>query len=113
MFVSKIIKYSGIIDYNKLQSISSTSNTLELELVSKFKSFGWDVVETDGHNHESLIKSTNQQNQLSPTVILCHTVKGKGVGSWRIQTWHYRSPKNEEYIKAKNELKKKNEKFLN
>ena len=58
--------------------------------------------------NESLIKSfESAKSNLSPTVILCHTVKGKGVSFMENSVlWHYRSPKDEEYIKAKNELNK-------
>ncbi len=103
----KLSNLIAIIDYNKLQSISSISKTLELEpLVDKFKSFGWSVEESDGHNYENLINSfKTAKSNSKPTVVLCHTVKGKGVSFMENSVlWHYRSPIGEEYEKAKNEL---------
>ena len=105
----KLSNLIAIIDYNKLQSISTISNTLELEpLTDKFISFGWNVIETDGHNHDNLIKSFQEAKfNLSPTVVLCHTIKGKGVSFMENTVlWHYRPPKGEEYRKAKSELNK-------
>ena len=101
----KLDNLVAIIDRNKLQSIEDTESTLMLEPLSKkFLSFNWDVEVVDGHDHkklyESLIKKTYK-----PKIIIANTIKGKGVSFMENQVvWHYRSPKEEDVIKAKGEL---------
>ena len=99
----------AIVDYNKLQSLKSIKETINLEpFKEKFVSFGSNLIEVDGHNHLELtnafIKSNNSK---SPSVILCNTIKGKGVSFMENKVlWHYRSPQGKEYEKAKEELNK-------
>jgi transketolase len=72
----------AIIDYNKVQSAGPTAEIQDLEpLVDKWKSFGFATVDVDGHNISALgttFKSV-PLNAHSPTVVICHTVKGKGL----------------------------------
>ena len=78
----------AIIDYNKIQSLDTTENTLALEpFADKFKAFGWNVIELDGHNHVDLKNALNIANKelTNPTVLICHTTKGKGVSLWKIR----------------------------
>ena len=99
---------TAIIDYNKIQSLDTVADTLELEpFADKWRSFGWQVQEVDGHNHKQL------QSELSslplesgyPSVIICHTVKGKGVSFMENTVlWHYRVPRGEEFATALQEL---------
>jgi transketolase len=104
----KLDNLIAIVDYNKLQSLDSISNTLALEpFASKWSSFGWSVIETDGHDHKMLIEEfINIPNNLfSPTVIIAHTTKGKGISFMENNVlWHYRSPFGEEYDEALKEL---------
>ena len=105
----KLNNLTAIIDYNKIQSIESTSKTLDLEPFSeKWRSFGWNVIEVDGHDHNQLIKNLKKTKQSNrPTCIIAHTIKGKGISFMENNNlWHYRSPQGEEYNRAKNELKK-------
>jgi transketolase len=106
----KLNNLIAIIDYNKIQSLDSVSNTLELEPFSdKWKSFGWLVIETDGHNHLEIKKAFSQMqaDNNKPTVIIANTTKGKGVSFMENKVlWHYRSPQGEEFRKAMEELKK-------
>ena len=100
-----------IIDYNKLQSIESVSNTLELEPFSeKWIAFGWEVHNVNGHNHSELKRVLKKSNKkMKPKCIIAHTVKGKGVSFMENNNlWHYRSPQGDEYQMAKKELKKQN-----
>ena len=98
----------AIIDYNKIQSLDTVANTLELEpFADKWRSFGWQVQEVDGHDHQKLqseLSSLPLQSDC-PSVIICHTVKGKGV-SFMENTilWHYRVPRDEEFAAALQEL---------
>ena len=105
-----------IIDYNKLQSIKSTKETLDLEPFSdKWVSFGWDVKIIDGHNHTEIIEacSSDINSRNKPLCIIANTIKGRGVSFMENQVlWHYRSPKGKEFINALKELKEIEKKLL-
>jgi len=105
---SKLYNLTALVDYNKLQSLKSVSETLELEpFVDKWQAFGWHVQSIDGHNHNELKTSLRvaQANINKPSVIICNTIKGKGVSFMENEVlWHYRSPQNDEYDRAVQEL---------
>ena len=90
-----------IIDYNKLQSIDSIKDTLNLEpLDKKFKSFGCKVLVINGHNCEQILKALNSKSS-RPLVIIANTVKGKGVSFMENSVlWHYKSLNSEDYQRA-------------
>ena len=90
----KLDNLVAIIDYNKLQSLDSIENTLGLEpLREKLSSFGCEVLEVDGHNHEEIISSFNASHLNKPKIVEAHTVKGKGVSFMENSVqWHYKSP---------------------
>ena len=93
-----------IVDYNKLQSIGSTTETLTLEpFVDKWRAFNWDVTECDGHSHEQLLENIQRQScQSAPRCTIAHTTKGKGVSFMENQVlWHYRTALGDEYEAAK------------
>lgn len=112
MFAShhKLNNLICIVDYNKIQSLDFVSNTLNLEpFKDKWVSFGWNVLELDGHSIESIIENYNiaAQSKSKPTCLIAHTIKGKGVSFFENQVlWHYRTAKGEEYDEAKKELNK-------
>ena len=96
-----------IVDYNKLQSMDTIENTLNLEpFVDKWKSFGWNIAQVDGHNHSEIIKSLEGfEKNTKPCALICHTIKGYGVSFMENSVlWHYRSPQGEEYEKAISEI---------
>lgn len=101
-----------IVDRNRLQSINSTEDTLALEpFGDKWKSFNWDLIEINGHNHNEILKSCKNENnsKSKPLCVIANTTKGKGVSFMENSTlWHYRSPQGEEYKLAIEELEKKN-----
>jgi transketolase len=101
-----------IVDRNRLQSINSTEETLALEpFGDKWKSFNWDLIEINGHNHNEILKSCKNENnsKSKPLCVIANTTKGKGVSFMENSTlWHYRSPQGEEYKLALEELEKKN-----
>ena len=108
MFAShhKLNNLTAIIDYNKLQSLDSIENTLGLEpLDQKFKSFGWDVFEVDGHDYSQISNALLESNNLNPKVIIAHTTKGKGVSFMENKVeWHYKTPSKVELELALSEL---------
>lgn len=94
----------AIIDRNRLQSLGSTETTLRLEpLASKWRSFGWNVLEVDGHDHDAIrvALSTCKTTPTVPSIVICNTTKGKGVSFMENSVmWHYRSPSTEEALSA-------------
>ena len=97
-----------IVDYNKIQSFGRTADVLNLDpLPKKFEAFGWACKEIDGHNVEQ-IQSAFGEIPFStgrPSVIVAHTVKGRGI-SWMENelAWHYKSPSEEQVSAALKEL---------
>ena len=98
----------AIVDYNKLQGLDSIQQTLGLEpLVDKFIAFGWAVEEVDGHDHSALVRllSSTPLQPGKPSLVLAHTIKGKGVSFMEGKVeWHYRSPGEAELEAALREL---------
>lgn len=94
-----------IVDYNKIQSFGRTNDVINQEpIVDRWKSFGWDVFEVDGHNFTELYDAF-QQSHTKPKVIIAHTVKGKGVSFMENKLeWHYKSPNQEQYDLALDEI---------
>lgn len=94
----------AIVDYNKIQSFGRVSEVLELEpLAAKWRAFNWEVVELDGHDHAALDQALRAAPFQAgrPSVILAHTVKGKGVPFMEDDLlWHYRSPSDEQLTAA-------------
>jgi len=90
----KLENYIVIVDYNKYQIGGSVEEVTGLEpLVDKWVSFGFDVIELDGHDVEALrkaFKSIPRQNG-KPTVLICHTIKGKGIDFMENDyRWHWK-----------------------
>ena len=104
----KLNNLVAIIDYNKIQSLDSVEATLGLEpFADKFKAFGWNTIEVNGHDHLALKKSfaLESKKKTRPTVLICHTTQGKGVSFMENSVlWHYRSPQGQEYQAASLEL---------
>lgn len=97
-----------IIDYNKIQSMGRVEDILKLEpLVEKWRAFGWETVEIDGHNLTEIYAACTNlpKSYEKPTCIIANTVKGKGVSFMENTVlWHYRSPQGDDYINALREL---------
>ena len=103
----------AIVDHNRMQSLDFSENTLELEdFATKWKAFGWNVIEINGNNHDELKATFQKAKEYSktephkPTVIIADTIKGCGVSFMQNDVlWHYRFPHNGwEYDGAVNEL---------
>lgn len=86
----------GIIDRNNIQIDGTTEDVMPLEnLRDKWESFGWDVQEIDGHNIEAVIDACSmaRANTLKPTMIIAHTIPGKGVDFMEYDFhWHGGAP---------------------
>ncbi len=99
----------AIVDYNKLQSLATTEETLALEpLADKWRSFGWSVREISGHDLADIrgALETVPWQAGRPSCVIAHTVKGKGVSFMENSIlWHYRPPDNDELQRALAELK--------
>jgi len=104
----KLDNLIAIVDYNKMQSLDWVANTLALEpFADKWRSFGWSVVEVDGHDHGQLASALLSVPAMAgkPTCIIAHTIKGKGVSFMENNIlWHYRVPRGEEFDAAMKEL---------
>jgi transketolase len=89
-----------IIDRNHLQSLKSTEETLKLEpFAEKWESFGWEVRNIDGHNHQAILESLEESTK--PLCVIAKTIKGKGVDFMQNSVpWHYKSPNDVELKNA-------------
>jgi len=98
----------AIIDYNKIQAFGQVKGILDLEpFPKKWESFGWQAKEIDGHNFQAIITSLNRIpfKKYSPSVIIAHTIKGKGISFMENKLeWHYKSPNQDEVTQALEEL---------
>ena len=94
----------AIVDHNRMQSLDFCENTIALQpFAAKWRAFGWNVHEVDGHDHDQLRSALTAPNSTGkPTVILAETTKGKGVSFMENNVlWHYRFPHaGEEYDSA-------------
>ena len=97
-----------LVDYNKIQSYDFVKDVSKLEpIVDKWKSFGFDVSEVNGHDIKKLKKNlelfVNKANS-KPSVTICHTIKGKGFYfAENNPEWHYRRSFSKEEIKKLDE----------
>lgn len=99
---------TAIIDYNKIQSIKPTEQTLGLEpFAAKWRDFRWEVREVDGHDHEQLLAALSppRERDAPPLCVMAHTTKGKGVSFMEHSVlWHYRTARGDELAAALKEL---------
>ncbi len=99
-----------IVDRNNIQIDGNTEDVMPLEnLVAKWEAFNWHVIEIDGHNIQSIINAVNLAKTITnrPSVIIAHTIAGKGISEIeRDYHWHGKPPNKEQEISWINELKK-------
>ncbi|MEW6050942.1 MAG: transketolase [Candidatus Zixiibacteriota bacterium] len=87
-----------IIDCNSLQIDGAVKDVMNIEpLAAKYQAFGWHVEEIDGHNMSQIVEALetarNKNGTGRPVVIICHTVKGKGVSFMEnVVAWHGKPP---------------------
>ena len=101
----------AIVDVNGLQIDGKTEDVMPTEpLDKKFEAFNWNVLQVDGHDYAAIAEALDQAKACSdkPTVILAHTIKGKGVSFMENDAgWHGKAPNDEQYAQAKAELEAK------
>ncbi len=97
------------IDRNNIQIDGFTENVMPLEpLADRFKSYNWSVIEVDGHNIREVVDAANRARSTAenPTVIICHTIPGKGVDFMENKfEWHGKAPNADEARVALAELR--------
>src|SRR3989338_7792991 len=98
----------AIIDYKRFQIDGRTDEVMGLEpLSNKWESFGWQVIQCDGHNIGELLKAFSEAKTVKqrPTIIIARTVKGKGISFMEgVVDFHGKSPTQEEKNIALKEL---------
>lgn len=101
---NKLHNLTGIVDRNNIQIDGFTEDVMPLEpLVAKYEAWGWHVLEMNGHNIEEIIDRINEAKAIyeKPTVIIAHTIPGKGVDFMEFDyKWHGIPPSKEEGEKA-------------
>lgn len=111
MFAGKyrISNLTAIVDRNNIQIDGMTEDVMPLEsLRAKYEAFRWNVIDVDGHNIEEFVDAVHEARAIyeKPTVIIAHTVPGKGVSFMEGDyTWHGRAPKKDEAKVALSELR--------
>ena len=105
----KIDNLCAILDYNGFQIDGKICNVMEIEpLADKWSAFGWHTIEINGHNMKEILNAYDEAKQIKgkPTIIIAHTIKGKGVSFMEnVCDFHGRAPTKEEAEKALQELK--------
>lgn len=97
-----------VVDYNKWQATGRSNEVLALApLADKWRAFGWQAYEVDGHNLTELLALLEALpvGGGKPVAVVAHTVKGRGVSFMEDDNnWHYRIPSADEVQRAKQEL---------
>lgn len=105
----KLSQLIVFIDRNNIQIDGNTEDVMPLEdLAGKWRSFGWHVQEIDGHNVESILDSVGMARAISnrPSVIITHTIPGKGVDFMEYDyRWHGMPPNHEQAKEALKDLR--------
>ncbi|MET8976411.1 transketolase [Streptomyces sp. NPDC004539] len=90
----RLARLCAVVDRNRLQQGARTEDTVTLDpLAERFAAFGWEVRETDGHDHAALLTAFAPSTTGRPVAVVAHTVKGKGVSfiEDRVE-WHHKVP---------------------
>jgi transketolase len=99
----------GILDYNQVQQTGKVTERLDIEpVVAKWRSFNWHIREIDGHDIAQILDALDEAEVVHdrPTLIVSHTVKGKGVSFMELNSsWHGKAPDAEKLEAALSELR--------
>jgi transketolase len=98
----------AFVDVNGLQNDGKTVDVKDMkDIPAKWRAFGWNVQEIDGHEFNQIFNAVDAAKNCKgkPSVIIQHTVKGKGVSFMEnVVVWHGKTPNEEEYLNAMKEL---------
>ena len=113
----KLNNLVGFIDYNKWQATGRSNGIMNIKSIEKkWTSFGWNTKEVDGHNIREIYEAIELSKSMpsnAPTMIICHTIKGKGVSFMEDNNnWHYKTPNEHEFNQSISELEGKNEEYI-
>jgi transketolase len=104
----KLANLTLIVDRNGLQQGARTEDTAALEpLADKWRAFGWEVIEVDGHDHDALLSifTAPTAGRTRPLCVVARTHKGQGVSFMRDQvSWHHGVPNQAQYELALQEI---------
>lgn len=102
--LDNLIVFIDMNDFGGMDRMSE-KHTAFYPMKEKFEAFGWETASVDGHNELAMYEAAKSRQTKKPFVLLCKTVKGKGVSYMEnVPIWHYRSPNKEEYALALKEL---------
>ena len=100
---------TAVLDRNRLQNDGPVVDGMPIEpIADKWRAFGWHVIEIDGHDMQQVVESLEAARTIKglPTIIIAHTIKGKGVSFMEnVAGWHGRAPCAEEAACALNEIR--------
>jgi transketolase len=104
----KLDNLTAILDRNRLQNDDFVADTMPVEPVAdKWRAFNWHVMEIDGHNMEEIVSALEEAKTIKekPTIVIAHTVKGKGVSFMEnVAEWHGKAPSEEQARQALEEI---------
>ena len=97
-----------LLDYNRYQLDGAMNDIMPLgDVKAKWKSFGWNVIEVNGHDPEEISEGLDQAQKTKglPSILIARTVKGKGVSFMEnTHIWHGKQISEQEYVQAVREL---------
>ncbi|MGC8912050.1 MAG: transketolase [Nitrososphaeria archaeon] len=99
----KLDNLTVLLDHNKFQSTGEVQAKIKLDPLSKkWEAFGWHVAEIDGHNLKQILDTLDEVEQVryKPHIIICHTIKGKGVPIFEGKNLHFVKVTDEMYNEA-------------
>jgi transketolase len=106
----KLDNLTAVLDRNHLQNDDCVDDLMPIEpIADKWCAFGWNVVEIDGHKMEAIVEALEaaKLHKGSPTIIIAHTIKGKGVSFMEnVCEWHGKAPCQEEADNAIDEIRR-------
>ncbi len=111
MFIgaNKLSNLTAIMDRNNIQIDGMTEMVMPLEpIADKYRAFNWHVIEIDGHNMEEIVDAVEEAKAIyeRPTLILAHTIPGKGIKEIEFDyNWHGKPPSREDAKKFLDELR--------
>ena len=107
----KTDNFIAILDKNQVQQTGKVKDIMDIGNASlKWKAFGWNVIEINGHDMAQIVKALDKASKMKnkkPTIIISNTIKGKGVSFMELNhKFHGKAPNDEEYKKAIEEIEK-------